>query len=133
MLPPIHHRLPEARRLLTARAQYLETLDEEDPVTHHALAATHYLLQHYSKALSHARKAVERDPGNRELLWHLQLVSRQNKVVQDGAEKLVGLASSEHLKMPKPTQVCDLGLSGLGWGFRFFLFFLAFFLIARML
>ena len=100
-------RLPEARGFLTARVKYLETLDE-DAATHHALAATHYLLQHYSKALEYARKALGGDPDTKELLWHHELVVRQNKVLQEGADKLAGLALSEHLKMPKAAQVCML-------------------------
>jgi hypothetical protein len=102
----LHHisKLPEARGFLTARVNYLETLDE-DAVTHHALAATHYLLQHYSKALEYSRKALGGNPDNKELLWHHELVMRQNKVLQEGADKLAGLASTEHLKMPKATQV----------------------------
>ena len=103
-------RLPEARGFLTARVKYLETLDK-DAVTHHALAATHYLLQHYSKALEYARKALGGNPDNKELLWHHELVMRQNKVLQEGADKLAGLASTEHLKMPKATQVYVLHIT----------------------
>ena len=100
-------RLPEAKNFLTARVKYLENLDKDPPV-HHALATTHYLLQNYNTALSYARKAVEEAPGNQELLWHLELVVRQNTVLQEGAAQLARISSSENLKMPRPTQVKEM-------------------------
>ena len=99
-----HLRQTEARKFLAARVKYLETL-EDVPETHQALSATHHYLQNYETALGCARTAVEGDPGNQELMWELELILRQNEVLQKGKEQLEKLGSLAHLQMPNPTQV----------------------------
>ena len=84
--------------------EYLETLDDGGPVVHHALAATHRLLQNYTAALGYARRALEEDPANQEMIWHMELLLRQTDVLKRQAEQ-TRLVSSEHLQMSKPTQV----------------------------
>lgn len=83
----------------------METL----PLTHetlHALSTAHYQLQHYETALGYAQRAVEGDPGNQEMMWHLQLAQRQNSVVRERDARLAAFdPSAADLKLPQPTEV----------------------------
>ena len=97
-------RLPEAEHFLVARAHYLESLPANGE-SHHALSTTYHRLHQYGTALSYARLAVGDDPGNQEMAWNLELLVRQNNVVQKRNAQISTLNLATDLKMPQPTQV----------------------------
>ena len=97
-------RFPEVKHFLAARAEYLESLPPSSEV-HHALSTTYHQLQQYDTALSHARLAMEEDPGNQEVVWHLELLKRQNYVVRKRDARHTALGSATDLKIPQAMQV----------------------------
>ena len=49
---------------------------------------------------------MEGDPGNQEMVWHLELTKRQNSVVRVREARQAALdLSVTDLKMPQPTEV----------------------------
>lgn len=98
------YRLPEAGHFLTARAKHLESLPPSTEV-HHALSTTYHHLKYYDTALSHARLALEGDSSNKEMAWHLELLKRQNDIIEKRDAHLAALGSTRHLKMPHSRQV----------------------------
>ena len=72
---------------------------------YHTLSTVYHHLRHYSTALKYARLAVEGDSGNKEMEWHLELLKRQNDIIEKKNGQLAMLPLATHLKMPQYRQV----------------------------
>lgn len=96
--------MPEARSFLMARIEHLKTLSLDSSV-HYALSTTYHYLRQHSTALFHARQAIEEDPSNQEMAWHMELVLRQNSVSEQREDCLRKLNLDIEAKMPQPLEV----------------------------